>query len=1178
MIKYLAFILSFLLSFSSFARWATESDLSYLLLKNNSNITVKEDGSSFEVNEQFYELLTEGAKKDFSIFKINYDAGKSKVKIKNLTVINGTEKYDYDPNKVTDKAIDTGREGFDSTKQVSVALPNLKKGSIIKLVFEKENFVGPINGAYGLTLNYGSQVYEKESNVSIISKKKLHYKEVDPEKVLSISQEVTSEGHKLNIKLKRPHLRKIVGEQGYYPKEFITKISISSLDSWEAFSKQMTPIYEKKVTDKLPSKLNDILNLVKKEEGVGNQVDKLLASITKSFNYVGDWRSVKGSFYPRSIEEISKSGFGDCKDFSLLTVSLLRKLGYDANFALVFRGEADQPRFVVKDIPTVGYFNHAIVHLKHDDKPYWIDATNPSSFGLSYRTDISNKYALVLNETTKNLTYIPYVKSTNNEVKTSKVYDFVKTDVAKVSGEYKLSGEVVLQVKNLVNNLPSESRVNAYERIVTQSDKSSFFEYKDGYKPNSDSWSYEDIDLRYNYRTKFTKDSSKGVYFSVPDSTYARMAAAPREESVSYLSLGDRVKVNRSTTLKNVKLLSEPPLRCEIDNKWVKASRDYKISGSDINILDKVNIKETLVSPNEFGDKAFTDFQYEFYDCFVGQELNIAQANDNNFESLADKNKNFEKLSKEEIHSWAYKIVMESGYKKDYDYTPYDAIKMLELQLKRTPKSAETYRLLSLVIANTYRDSETYQIEALGYAKKAIDLEPTNPLHYIKVAYILKTNGKNGEANEYIRKATELDQQGIFEVREFELESYVKKRKISEYEFETFFLERILPTARNDYLKRRAYIEAANFFSRRKNYYKWEEYVKKGMSYTPNFAWGYYNAGLTFFKIKNYEKAVEWYEKAVSLMDFSRARYNLSKTYIKMAESHSRLSEIDKAMEKYILSIDNYPLPEAHIGIAKIYTKRNKFEKAISEYKNALEFSDTNRSKVNFFISSLLLKLNKPKEAINLFEKAIQSEKSSAQQIQYYVYILDIISEKLKDQKQFESVYNIASQVVEKGPSDTNEAELFYLSAGRVHMKYLTYIGGTIAYTKSNYFYDKAIALNPDSPAKVEKDVVERNKKNKREIASVKEVEIVEKAPIKEKSLEDKPVKIEKKSVDKLIPSENRSIITYSLLGFVGITVLFGIFKSKKSKKPKRAPLKRPRRARQGQTRTRRVVRKKASE
>ena len=81
---------------------------------------------------------------------------------------------------------------------------------------------------------------------------------------------------------------------------------------------------------------------------------------------------------PASPDEVIRRGFGDCKDKSLLLVTLLRSMGIAASPALVsttWEGAAFDL------LPSAEMFDHVIVTTEIDGRKYWLDGTSEYQAG-----------------------------------------------------------------------------------------------------------------------------------------------------------------------------------------------------------------------------------------------------------------------------------------------------------------------------------------------------------------------------------------------------------------------------------------------------------------------------------------------------------------------------------------------------------------------------------------------------------------------------------------------------------------------------------------------------------------------------------------------------------------------------------------------------------------------------
>ncbi|MGQ0801421.1 MAG: DUF3857 domain-containing protein [Pseudomarimonas sp.] len=79
-----------------------------------------------------------------------------------------------------------------------------------------------------------------------------------------------------------------------------------------------------------------------------------------------------GSHRPSPPATVLARRFGDCKDKTLLLLTLLREMDIDAQAALVNTYRRDA---LAKIQPSPGLFNHVIVRARIGDKTYWLDPT-----------------------------------------------------------------------------------------------------------------------------------------------------------------------------------------------------------------------------------------------------------------------------------------------------------------------------------------------------------------------------------------------------------------------------------------------------------------------------------------------------------------------------------------------------------------------------------------------------------------------------------------------------------------------------------------------------------------------------------------------------------------------------------------------------------------------------------
>lgn len=173
----------------------------------------------------------------------------------------------------------------------------------------------------------------------------------------------------------------------------------SEYGDWADVARWAEPLY------RIPPSLSPALQTAVKRLAAASTdpAERLVATlkfVQQEIRYLGVEIGA-GSHTPSAPDLVYKRRFGDCKDKTLLTVTLLQALGIEAHPALVsttmLRG--------IRDLqPSPDAFNHVIVQARIGDQLYWLDPTRPPQSG-TIQTIFQPDYgqALLLNTTTREL-------------------------------------------------------------------------------------------------------------------------------------------------------------------------------------------------------------------------------------------------------------------------------------------------------------------------------------------------------------------------------------------------------------------------------------------------------------------------------------------------------------------------------------------------------------------------------------------------------------------------------------------------------------------------------------------------------------------------------------------------------------------------------------------------------
>ncbi|MEO6926028.1 MAG: DUF3857 domain-containing protein [Rhodanobacter sp.] len=148
------------------------------------------------------------------------------------------------------------------------------------------------------------------------------------------------------------------------------EVEWSEFADWSAVARWAQPLYQ--VPDTLdPSLQAQVERIAKAERTPADRMLAALRLVQGEIRYLGV-EIGQNSHAPNPPALVFARRFGDCKDKTLLTLTLLKYLGVDAHAALV---NTRLQRGIADGLPNPGAFDHVLVQARVDGKTWWIDPT-----------------------------------------------------------------------------------------------------------------------------------------------------------------------------------------------------------------------------------------------------------------------------------------------------------------------------------------------------------------------------------------------------------------------------------------------------------------------------------------------------------------------------------------------------------------------------------------------------------------------------------------------------------------------------------------------------------------------------------------------------------------------------------------------------------------------------------
>ena len=171
-------------------------------------------------------------------------------------------------------------------------------------------------------------------------------------------------------------------------------INITSLDSWDELMEWYGTLIREQdyLTPEIEQKTKTLLRGAWSRK---EKIKRLYEYVATNIDYVGIELGI-WAIKPHSAPEIFKEGYGDCKDKTTLLSTMLSAVGIRSYPVLISAGESSK---VIREIPSLSYFNHMILAVEEDDNGglIWLDATAETcAFGDLPASD-QDRWALIVN-------------------------------------------------------------------------------------------------------------------------------------------------------------------------------------------------------------------------------------------------------------------------------------------------------------------------------------------------------------------------------------------------------------------------------------------------------------------------------------------------------------------------------------------------------------------------------------------------------------------------------------------------------------------------------------------------------------------------------------------------------------------------------------------------------------
>ncbi|MCG8316759.1 MAG: DUF3857 domain-containing transglutaminase family protein [Pseudomonadales bacterium] len=349
-------------------------------------------------------VIDQSGLRENSEIKITFDPTYQSLEIHNISIRrNGRliDKADVNEFKLIQRETDLDQSIYDGSYTALLFLTDLRVGDELDVSYSINGKNHALDEFYYGEFSVEFSVPVATNHVRLISTMHLTHdafgdKDVEV-KTGKIGDEFIYEILQYNLQGKQP--------EAQYPAWYthFSKVAFSSKASWDLIVQWGLKVYDPRtlVTPALQSLANQLSD---SQATKIEQVRQLLRFVQDDIRYLGV-EIGSGSLIPSYPSETYRRRFGDCKDKSVLLISLLKAIGVKAFPVFI---NADQTKNLLNGLPAITRFNHVIVGVIIEGVEHWVDPTISFEGGTINNAEASRYwYGLPIQSNSKGLSRVP---------------------------------------------------------------------------------------------------------------------------------------------------------------------------------------------------------------------------------------------------------------------------------------------------------------------------------------------------------------------------------------------------------------------------------------------------------------------------------------------------------------------------------------------------------------------------------------------------------------------------------------------------------------------------------------------------------------------------------------------------------------------------------------------------
>jgi len=428
------------------------------LLYSYSYVEYFEDGSSVTRNIERILIFNERGR-NFSTKSISYREGYQDVKILFANTIKPDGKIiPLDVNDIHDSSEYAGYEFYTDIKVKKFTMPAVENGCILELAYEIRNLTPVLSYDYSDTFFCQNSFPMEEDVIEIVLPEKieLNYKKYNT----SVTPQIITDGNKKRYIFVNKKQNEIVPEArmpSIMDKNIFPQISFWTLKNWSEISVWYAKLFQEqmKPNDELTDFTKKLVANAKTDE---EKIDAIFNFVSQNIRYIAVLLGPH-THKPHLAYEIFQKRYGDCKDKTVLLLTMLKIAGIKGLPALV----PANGKYFDDSIPSISAFNHVIAAVPYQDKFLWLDATNETAAYDSPPFTLPTKVFLIREDGSHEFVTTPPLNNKRDYYVSDIKYDINKDGNADVDYSCEFFGKAAESIRYSFKYASPEKRKKFFE-------------------------------------------------------------------------------------------------------------------------------------------------------------------------------------------------------------------------------------------------------------------------------------------------------------------------------------------------------------------------------------------------------------------------------------------------------------------------------------------------------------------------------------------------------------------------------------------------------------------------------------------------------------------------------------------------------------------------------------------